>query len=554
MEDPAGSALLADLVAVSSRVAAVGSRRAKTGEVAAFLRTLAPSDVAIAVPYLAGLTRQGRAGIGYAAIRDAQAEHAAVTPTLTLAHVDAALQAIATTAGRGSATLRAGQLRALFALATAAESSFLSRLLIGELRQGALEGLMIDAVAAAAGLPPDAVRRAAMLGGGVAAIAAEAIAGGAPALRRYAPTLFVPLAPMLAQPADDLDDALARISDAAVEWKLDGARVQVHRQGDDVRIYSRTGNDVTAAAPEVVAAVRALPAHTLLLDGEAIALRDNGAPYPFQETMSRFGRVLDIEAMRARMPLSVFFFDCLRVDDRDLLGEPASQRFAALAATLPPALLVPRTQARDATAARAFERDALARGHEGVMVKSLSAPYDPGARSAAWLKVKRSHTLDLVVLAAEWGHGRRRGWLSNLHLGARDAATGQFVMLGKTFKGMTDAILAWQTEALLAREASRDDWTVYVRPELVVEVTFNDLQASPRYPGGLALRFARIKGYRPDKRAEDADTMDTVRAIHAAQPRGGRPGDDAVTDDGDGRAAAAEARTTTPRSWPPPRR
>jgi DNA ligase-1 len=324
---------------------------------------------------------------------------------------------------------------------------------------------------------------------------------------------------MLAQPADDIVDAMARIPMAALEWKLDGARVQVHKSGDDVRIYTRTGNEVTTAAPEIVSAIRHATAQTLILDGEAIALKQNGAPYPFQDTMRRFGRELDIDAMRATMPLSVFFFDCLRRDDENLVTMPASARFDAMSAALSSELLIPRLVTSDLAAAQAFYDDAIERGHEGVMVKALDAPYDPGVRTALWLKVKRTHTLDLVVLAAEWGHGRRRGRLSNLHLGAIDPASGQFVMLGKTFKGLTDAMLAWQTEELLKREVARDDWTVRVRPELVVEIAFNDLQASPRYPGGLALRFARVKGYRPDKKAQDADTMETLRAIYAKQDK-----------------------------------
>ncbi|HET7096164.1 MAG TPA: ATP-dependent DNA ligase, partial [Casimicrobiaceae bacterium] len=310
-----------------------------------------------------------------------------------------------------------------------------------------------------------------------------------------------------------------RIAMPALEWKVDGARVQVHKSGDDVRIYTRTGNDATGAAPEIVSAVRKAGARSLILDGEAIALKQNGAPYPFQDTMRRFGRELDVDAMRATMPLSVFFFDCLCRDDENLAALPGSARFEAMSAALPSELLIPRLVTSELAAAQAFYDEALERGHEGVMVKSLAATYDPGVRSAQWLKVKRTHTLDLVVLAAEWGHGRRRGFLSNLHLGAIDRATGQFVMLGKTFKGLTDAMLAWQTEELLKREVARDDWTVRVRPELVVEIAFNDLQASPRYPGGLALRFARVKGYRPDKKLEDADTMDTLRSIFAKQDK-----------------------------------
>ena len=450
-------------------------------------------------------------------IRDAQAPAHAAQAELTLAEVDAALEQIARAGGAGSMAERTRLLASLFARATADEQAFLARLLIGELRQGALEGLMIEAVAAAGDLPADAVRRAAMVGGGIAAVAASALTEGATGLSRYAIALFRPLAPMLAQPADDIEDAMKRIPMAALEWKFDGARVQVHKDGSEVRIYSRTGNEITLAAPEVADAVRAARARRLILDGEAIALKASGAPYPFQDTMRRFGRVLDIEAMRATMPLSAFFFDCLRRDDDDLVPALATARFDALAAVLPSTSLIPRLVTTDVAAAQAFYDDALARGHEGVMVKALDAPYDPGARSAQWLKVKRAHTLDLVVLAAEWGHGRRRGWLSNLHLGARDPASSGFVMLGKTFKGMTDAMLEWQTGELLKREVARDEWTVRVRPELVVEIAFNDLQASPRYPGGLALRFARVKGYRPDKKAEDADTIETVRAIYARQ-------------------------------------
>ncbi len=378
---------------------------------------------------------------------------------------------------------------------------------------------MIEAVASAGALPADAVRRAAMIAGGIASVAAIALTEGAAALGRFAVALFQPLSPMLAQPADDIEDAMSRIPLAALEWKLDGARVQVHKQGEEIRIYSRTGNDVTVAAPEIAEAIARVRAQALILDGEAIALKRSGAPYAFQDTMRRFGRVLDIEAMRSTMPLSVYFFDCLRRDDEDLVGAPATERFEAMSAMLAPDMLIPRLVTSDVAAAQAFYDDALERGHEGVMVKAPGAAYDPGARSAQWLKVKRAHTLDLVVLAAEWGHGRRKGWLSNLHLGAIDPATGAFVMLGKTFKGMSDDMLAWQTGELQKREVSRDDWTVYVRPELVVEITFNDVQASPHYPGGFALRFARVKGYRPDKPVREADTMETVRAIFAAQNR-----------------------------------
>jgi DNA ligase-1 len=510
--------LLIDLVETSERIGADASRRAKIAHIAGLLRRLTPEEIDVGVAYLAGLTPQGRSGVGWAMIRSASAPPADA-PTLTLAAVDATLATIARTTGAGSTTERARLLSSLFGKATAREREFLSRLLLGELRQGALEGLMVEAVAAAADLHPDSVRRAAMVAGGVAAIAKTALSEGEAGLSRYAVALFQPLAPMLAQSADTVAEALSQIPTAAIEWKLDGARVQAHKDGDDVRLYTRTGNDVTAVAPEIVAATKRARARALILDGEAIALKADGAPYPFQDTMRRFGRAQEADALRATMPLSVFFFDCLRFDDDELVPLPASERFDAMATALSPDIMMPRLVASDVAAAQAFYDDALARGHEGVMVKELSAAYEPGARSAAWLKVKRAHTLDLVVLAAEWGHGRRQGKLSNLHLGARDAQSGRFVMLGKTFKGMTDAMLAWQTEELLKREVVRDDWTVHVRPELVVEIAFNDLQASPRYPGGLALRFARVKGYRPDKKADDADTMETVRAIYARQGR-----------------------------------
>jgi DNA ligase-1 len=512
--------LLAELVDTSQRVGEDASRRRKTSLLAELLRRLEPAEIGIAVSYLSGTTRQGKTGVGWAMIRDARsAAESAVKPELALNEVDAVLERIARSSGAGSTAERVAQLTTLLRRATAPEQEFLARLLIGELRQGALEGLMIEAVAAAVNLPPATVRRAAMVGGGIAAVAPSALTEGEAGLARYAIAVFQPLAPMLAQPADDIAEALQQIRAAALEWKLDGARVQVHKRDAEIRIYTRTGNEVTSAAPEIVEAVGTSTAHTLILDGEAIALKASGAPYPFQETMSRFGRVLDIEAMRAKMPLSVFFFDCLRRDDLDLVPAPAARRFEALAGALPSRLLMPRLVTSDATAAQAFYDDALERGHEGVMVKALDSSYEPGARSAQWLKVKRAHTLDLVVLAVEWGHGRRQGWLSNLHLGARDPSTGSFVMLGKTFKGLTDAILAWQTQELLKRETSRNDWTVYVRPELVVEIAFNDLQASPRYPAKLALRFARVKGYRPDKNAEDADTIETVRSIYARQEK-----------------------------------
>jgi DNA ligase-1 len=326
-----------------------------------------------------------------------------------------------------------------------------------------------------------------------------------------------PVLPMLAQPAADAETALASLGKALLEWKLDGARVQVHKSGDDVRVFTRSLNDVTNAVPEIVSAARAARARSLILDGEAIALRPDGKPQPFQLTMRRFGRKLDDDAMRRELPLSVFFFDCMLADDAPLMDRPLSERRSLLEQSVSKEHLTPSVITGDPAEAAGFYAEALRHGHEGIMAKALDSTYEAGRRGASWFKVKRAHTLDLVVLAAEWGNGRRRGWLSNLHLGARDPATNGFIMLGKTFKGMTDAMLEWQTREFLGRETHRDEWTVHVRPEVVVEVAFNDLQQSPHYPGGLALRFARVKRYRPDKRAEDADTIDTVRLIYQGQ-------------------------------------
>nr|HET7858332.1 ATP-dependent DNA ligase [Caldimonas sp.] len=510
--------LLSAVVDASASVAETAGRLAKRDAIAACIRGAGEDEVEIVVAMLSGETRQGRIGVGYATLSALRGGHAGEA-TLTVADVDAALARIAAIAGKGSAAARGAELAALFARATASEQDFLVRLLVGELRQGALEGVMIEAIAAATAVPVADVRRAAMVTGSLATAARVATSEGSAGLARFAIALQRPVQPMLAQPADDVAGALARLGTAAVEWKVDGARIQVHKAGSDIRVYTRALNDVTASVPEIVEALGAARADSLILDGEAVALGADGTPLAFQVTMRRFGRKLDVEKLRAELPLAAFFFDCLLRDGVALVDRPAHERFDALAAVLPKALVVPRLVTADAAAAGDFYADALARGHEGVMVKSLDVPYEAGSRGAGWLKVKRAHTLDLVVLAAEWGHGRRHGWLSNLHLGARDPRGG-WVMLGKTFKGMTDAMLEWQTHELLARETSRDATTVHVRPELVVEVAFNDLQASPHYPGGLALRFARVKGYRTDKRADEADTIDAVRAVYDAQVAG----------------------------------
>ena len=501
--------LLADVVRASNEVARTSSRLAKVRSLAECMKRLDPQEVEIAIPYLSGDIRQGKLTIGYATLRSARSP--AASPSLTLAEVDTAFTQLKAVKGKGAAQRREALLESLFERASAEEQDFLTRLIIGELRQGALEGVMLDAVAAAAQLQAAEVRRAATFAGGVAQVARAALAGEP--LDRFSIRLMQPVLPMLAQPAEDNGAALAALGTALLEWKLDGARVQVHKSGDEVRVFTRSLKEVTAAVPEVVEVVRRAQAESLILDGEVIALRPDGRPLPFQTTMRRFGRKLDIEALRHELPLSVFFFDCLFKDGRPLVDLGARERRQALAEALPENL-VPSLITSDVAQAQAFYEDVLARGHEGVMAKAPDAPYEAGRRGASWFKVKRAKTLDLVVLAAEWGSGRRRGFLSNLHLGARDPASGGFVMLGKTFKGMTDELLAWQTRELQAREVQRDDWTVYVRPELVVEIAFNDLQESPHYPGGLALRFARVKGYRPDKQANDADTIETVRRIY----------------------------------------
>ena len=505
--------LLAEIARTSTDVAATSSRLRKIARLAECLQQAREEEAAISVAYLSGELPQGTVGVGWATLRDLPPP--STEPALELLEVDAAISRLQGISGKGSQAARRDELSALFARATEPEQRLLAGLLLGELRQGALEGVMTDAVAKAAVLPAAEVRRAAMLAGDLPRVAAAAISGGRDALAAFGLTPLQPVKPMLAQTADDMEGALERVGEASVEWKLDGARIQAHRLGDDARIFTRNLADITDRVPEIAEAILELSAEGLVLDGEAIALRADGRPHPFQVTMSRFGSSLAVADARRATPLKAFFFDCLHADGEDLIDRPLAARLAALDGYLSPELVVPRVQTGEPEAAKRFLDDALARGHEGVMVKALDSLYQAGRRGSGWLKVKPAHTLDLVVLAVEWGHGRRSGKLSNLHLGARDPATGDFVMLGKTFKGLTDAMLAWQTERLLELETHREGHVVHVRPELVAEVAFDGVQTSPRYPGGVALRFARVKGYRPDKRADEADTIDAVRAIHA---------------------------------------
>ncbi len=501
--------LLTEIAAVSRTVAGTSARLAKIEALAGALRAAGPLEVPVAVAYLSGELPQRQIGVGWAALRDGFAP--ADTPTLTLSDVNSGFDAIGAVSGKGSAAARKALVGELFGRATAGEQRFLVGLLSGELRQGALEGVMTEAVARAASVPVAEVRRAMMLRGSLGAVAAAALSGGSEALAAFGLEVGRPVRPMLAASAPTIDEALAKAGEpAAVEWKLDGIRIQAHLSGGTVRLFTRTLDDITARLPEVVAGLERLPVSAAVFDGELIALRGDGRPLPFQDTASRTATT---GAGGPVIPLSVFLFDVLHLDGADLIDAEDQQRHAALARAVPSGLLMPRLVTSSADEATAFFSGAIAHGHEGVVVKSLQAPYAAGRRGAGWIKVKPRHTLDLVVLAVEWGHGRRRGWLSNLHLGARDPATGGFVMLGKTFKGLTDELLAWQTERLLTLEERRDWNTVYVRPELVVEIAFDGVQRSPRYPGGLALRFARVLRYREDKTAAEADTIETIRAL-----------------------------------------
>ncbi|ORX14344.1 ATP-dependent DNA ligase [Mycobacterium szulgai] len=511
--------LLVDVAATSAEVGLTSSRLTKVARIADLLRRAAPDPqlVATIVSWLSGELRQRQIGVGWASLRSLPAP--AAEPMLTVAGVDDMFSAIGAVSGQGSQARRGALLAELFSGATESEQNFLVRLLGGELRQGALAGIMADAVAKAADIPTAAVQRAAMLGGDLPAVAAAGLSGGAPALDAFTLRVGRPVGPMLAQTSTGVADALERHGGTAVfEAKLDGARVQIHRSGDQVTVYTRSLDDVTARLPEVVEATLALPVRDLIADGEAIALRPDNRPERFQVTASRFGRSVDVTqslSAQGAEPLSVFFFDVLHRDGVDLLDASTADRLAQLDEFVPARHRVDRLVTSDETAAAAFLNATLAAGHEGVMAKSPAAPYLAGRRGAGWLKVKPVHTLDLVVLAVEWGSGRRRGKLSNIHLGARDPASGRFVMVGKTFKGMTDAMLEWQTARFTELAVGgTDGYVVELRPEQVVEIALDGVQGSTRYPGGVALRFARVVRYRDDKPPAEADTIETVRALY----------------------------------------
>jgi DNA ligase-1 len=504
--------LLANLVETSRRVRETTKRLEKTELIASLLRQLAPEEAEIAVSFLSGLTRQGKLGVGYASIGNASGIHAE-QPTLAISEVDRRLDELTKGSGSGSERRRRELLVDMFSRSTAEEADFLKRLMLGELRQGALEGVMLDAIAKASGISPDRVRRAAMMAGSLPAIAEAVFEHGESGLSQFDLQLFRPVQPMLAGSAEDVTEALGDLGEPALEYKFDGARIQVHKSGDQVSIYSRQLNEVGDAIPEVVDAVRALPAHDLILDGEVLSLDPSGRPQPFQVTMRRFGRKLDVERIRAELPMTPFWFDLLYLDGSPLLDHPQAARFSELRRLSPAEAVVPHLVTGNAEAAEDFLHAALERGHEGIMAKGRDSVYAAGARGQSWLKIKRANTLDLVILAAEWGNGRRQGFLSNLHLGARDIEKGGFAMLGKTFKGLTDEMLRWQTAELLKIEIARDKYTVYVEPKIVVEIAFNEIQVSPRYKSGLALRFARVKRYRTDKPAAESDTFQTVQKM-----------------------------------------
>jgi ATP-dependent DNA ligase I len=508
--------LLTQVAGVSRTVSQTSARLAKVAALADALGDANVDEIPIVVAYLSGELPQRQIGVGWAALRSVPTP--AEVPSLTVLGVNAAFSQIGAVAGKGSAAERKRLVGELFAAATAEEQYFLVRLLSGELRQGALDGVMTDAVARAAEVPVGEVRRAVMLSGSLAVTAQAALGGGSAALARFGLQIGRPLKPMLASSEASIDEALAKIGgQAAVEWKLDGIRVQAHVADGAVRLFTRSLDDITDRLPEVVTALAALPVKDAVFDGELIALRADGRPYAFQDTASRAASEVDTLSAAKQgagtVSLSVFLFDALHLNGIDVIDLPDTERHAALTSVVPQSMLMPRLVTDDPGEAAEFFADAVCRGHEGVVVKSLTTPYAAGRRGAGWIKVKPRHTLDLVVLAVEWGHGRRQGWLSNLHLGARDPETGGWVMLGKTFKGLTDELLTWQTARFLELEDHRDDWTVYVRPKQVVEIAFDGVQRSPRYPGGVALRFARVIRYRDDKSADEADTIHTVTAL-----------------------------------------
>jgi DNA ligase-1 len=504
---------LKDLVEISERVSATTKKKEKASLLAHLFKEAKGKEIFLAAFYLSGELPQGRLGIGWVMLQEAIKGSSSQPNPISLTDLDLYFEAIPKERGSGSSMRKIQTLREIFSRSDEKEKQFLIRLIMGEIRQGALEGLVLEAVAQAASLSLDHLRRSLMFSGNIGEVARVAIEKGASGLSRFQPKLFHPISPMLASPVEGEGEAIHRLGEAGWEYKIDGARIQVHKDRDQIRIFTRHLKEVTESVPEIVTLTKKFPIEKAIFEGEAIALREDGKPHPFQTTMRRFGRIQNVEGMREKIPLAPFFFDLLYLDGGSLLDTSYQERIRQFSERIFPEYLIPRIITADAKKVQDFLLRSLKAGHEGLMAKGLDSPYIAGQRGFLWLKIKPAQTLDLVILAAEWGHGRRKGWLSNLHLGARDAESGEFVMLGKTFKGLTDEMLRWQTKKLLELEIARDEWTVFVRPELVVEVAFNDIQESPHYPGGLALRFARVKRFREDKSPLETDTFQKVRAI-----------------------------------------
>ncbi len=506
-----------DIVEVSRRVGSTTKKKEKVSLLSYLFRQAKGEEIALSACYLSGRLRQGRLGVGWAILQEVLQNLPDQFRSVSIIEMDRLLEKISREKGGGSSERKVGLLRSLFSSIQQDEKEFLTGLLIGEIRQGALEGLVLEAIAQASSLPVDRLRQSLMFSGDIGKVAQIALEEGMAGLSYFQPTLFSPISPMLANPVEGEAEALDRLGEVGFEFKIDGARVQVHKEKEKVRIFTRHLKDITDSIPEIAKLAKTFQLQNAIFEGEVIALREDGKPLPFQTTMHRFGRILDIERLEKEIPLTPYFFDLLYCEGRSFFDEPYRERFELLSHKLPPEYIIPQRITGNEKEAREFLKRSLEAGHEGLMAKGLNSLYMAGHRGYTWLKIKPAQTLDLVVLAAEWGHGRRKGWLSNLHLGARDPESGKFIMLGKTFKGLTDEMLRWQTEKLLELEISRDKWTVSVKPELVVEVAFNDIQESPRYPGGLALRFARVKNFRTDKSPLEADTIQKTGQLFQAK-------------------------------------
>jgi DNA ligase-1 len=510
---------LRDLVEISEKVGATPKKKEKASFLAQFFRRAREKEISLSAFYLSGELPQGRLGIGWATLQEALKEASFQPNPLGLIDLDLYFESIAREKGSGSSGRKVQTLREILSRSTERENEFLAKLIMGEIRQGALQGLVLEALAQATSLPIDLLQRSLMFSGNIGDLARVAMEEGVTGLSKFQPNLFRPISPMLASPVEGEDEAIERLGEAGWEYKIDGARIQVHKEGKEIRIFTRHLREITESLPEIVHLASKLPMDKVIFEGEAIALREDGRPFSFQTTMRRFGRIQDVETLQKKISLKPFFFDLLYLDGESLIETSYRDRFGELSERIPPEYLIPRIVTADSKKVQSFLIQSLKAGHEGLMAKGLDSTYVAGQRGFLWLKIKPAQTLDLVVLAAEWGHGRRKGWLSNLHLGARDEESRKFVMLGKTFKGLTDEMLQWQTKRLLHLEIGRDEWTVYVRPELVVEIAFNDIQESPHYPGRLALRFARVKRFREDKSPLEADTFQKVRAIFESDLR-----------------------------------